>query len=502
VRAVRQIRGHLLNPLASALWAVAWRDWLTLRRDPRVAILTTIVTLLVPLAVYTNAREIVQLRSRAETIQGDLVVQRKARSETLTGRNVEPLLRIVREPSRGFMLVSGLERELPLYWDVGAAGLRVGPPAEGYSSRATYPNLDLEFIVRIVIGLFALLLGVDTLGRERQRRTLGGLLSQPVAVRTIIFGKCIANVALLALVAIWIAALSWSAIEFSADSERVPLRMIGALTAVSIGYLSTCFLIGFASSGMIADYHKAQTAALGVWLLVSIVSVPLVGSLAAALIPQRPRADFEGELDRAFTATTLEAERRLGIEMLGKIGRPDWWVLEKDPETHKRVVQALEPLWQEYAAAWTRDMVTREAHWQGVEAQQARLVRAVSSLAPGLLFRRLAAAACGTGDDIASTWHAAVVNYQTTLYETLVADRARLSLRVPDDGGFAMTALQRRPDLSRADVPHFVPPPAGRQVLPVIDLVVIAGQILILLGVTLFSTRRLRHERSSDRLFG
>jgi hypothetical protein len=222
---------------------------------------------------------------------------------------------------------------------------------------------------------------------------------------------------------------------------------------------------------------------------VNVVSLPLAASVSRAVGGQRPRSDFEGELQRAYEATARESERRLGREFLEHAGRSDWWEIEKQPETRARVAAALEPVWREYAAQWGSDLIAREAYWESGSRRQDETVAWLSALSPGLAFRRLSSDVSGTGAVNAFSWHEAVVTYQAGLYNTLFGDRSRLTLQVPTDSSYALMTFQRRSDPTLAELPVYSAPRQTRARLFSWDFLVLPAQcaVLLVMAVVLFA---------------
>lgn len=440
--------------------AVARREWSLLRKDPKPRVVLGVVTLLIPLSVYANAREFDALAARAR----DLHVQRSADTESrkgvLIGRDMEPSLRVVRDPVIGFTLANGHDRHLPLYWDVGPAGLRYGPPAGAYSAGPSGPRVDVEYVVRVVLGLFALLLGLEAIGGERQNKTLRPLFAQPISTASVIIGKSVANAAVLIAMAVWTVALGHATVVIYAKAAAIPFPVVTGLTLLACAYLMFCFFLGLACSSLGSTIPRAQTAALSLWLLQSVVSVPLVGSLVDALAHPRTRADFEGELQRAYDITNREASKKLGSELLARVHGHDLLEVEKDPREQKRMVRELEPMWNEYAQRWAEDMIGRESQWNAHRQQQDTTLARMSTISAGLLFNRLAGDIVGTGQNSASLWQQAAMQYQSRLYEPLVVGRAKLILHVPVDETYVIFNLPRRNQLRVSEIPTLERPGA------------------------------------------
>ena len=470
--------------------ALARREWLLLLKDPKPRLLLLVVTLLVPLSVYASVRELRELAKRTQDVQRSVEIE--SRKEAVTGGDIEPALRVIRQPTIGTTFATGSHAHLPLYWDIGAAGLRYGPPAGSYSAGPSGPRIDLEYLIRVVVGLFALLLGLDSIGGERQNDTLRPLLSQPVSTAAIILGKCAANGALLGSVMLWTVTLGYATIAMSAPPAKVPFGMIAGFAILSWTYLMFCFGLGLACSSVGASIPGAQIVAISLWLLQSAVSAPLIASAIETLTPLRTRADFEAELQRVYSRTSREMSITLGSELLARTGRSDWWKFEDEPNEHARINRELDPLWSEFAQRWAEHMIDREAQWNRSRQRQDEAVAWASTLSAGLLFNRLAGDLVGTGGRSANLWHQAVVRHQSRVLEPLVAKRPRLLLRVPEGETRQIYTLVRDKPLLVTEVPPFEPPTRPVSEVGRADVVRLVGQVCVVAVLASFGIARLR----------
>lgn len=468
-------------------WAIAKREWLLQVRDPKLPLFAILIVLLLPLSVYVNTREYGTQRRRATELQNRVMEDARIRGGKLTGRDIEPALRVVRVPSQGFVFVRGIQAELPAYWDVGPAGVRAGPPADGYLTPAGQANLDVEFMIRMILGLYPLLLGIESLALERERKTLQALMAHPVSNLTILGGKLLAAVAILGLTSLGLGLLLTLWIRPVESLAELGHSTIPSLCFGAFWYLLSCYLLGLALSHVGGGFQRTLTIGLGTWLFLNVVSLPLAGSVSGAVVGQRPRSDFEGELQRAHDATLRESERRLGTELLERAPRRDWLEMEKDPTIHSRIGVALEPVWREYATHWAMDVIAREAHWYNAAQRQDRLNASISLLSPGLAFHRFASSVSGTSAVNGLGWHEAVVTFQATLYNALFGERSRLTLRVPMSGGYELLTFQRRDDLNVAELPVFRPPVRASGARPAFLVLFSQCVFLLVISAALFA---------------
>ncbi len=181
---------------------VAVREAYDHTRSPLV---WAIVLFAIVLAAFATRVGIAELRARQATYQ-NLVAQR---AEDLTrsggqilGTQIESGLRAVRPPEPGSPLVVGLGASMPQFWDFGPAGVRSGQP---YLAGDGFVDVDLEFIVRVVLGLLAVLLAIESIAGERANGALLALLGQPVGSSVVLAGKLVGAAAMLfaAVALVW-----------------------------------------------------------------------------------------------------------------------------------------------------------------------------------------------------------------------------------------------------------------------------------------------------------
>lgn len=132
----------------------------------------------------------------------------------------------------------------------------------------------------LLVPLMGLTAGVQSIARERDRRTLGYLLAQPVARTEVLLGKWLGTagalgVAVAAATAVMVFAAWWLylPLPFSVLLLTGVLAWLLALATLSIG-----LIVGAKASGLAAG----QGALLGVWLLLVVLAD--LGVMGAVLL--------------------------------------------------------------------------------------------------------------------------------------------------------------------------------------------------------------------------
>ena len=151
--------------------------------------------------------------------------------------------------------------------------------------------LDLEFIVRMVLSLFALLFTFDAVSGERERGTLKMALANNVSRARMIFGKAIGGYVSMMLpllipllLGLVILSVYPGVVLTTGDWQR-----IGLIFILFLLYLSVFFALGLFVSSLTARASTSFFALLTLWVALVMV-VPDLSALAAAQIRPVPDA--------------------------------------------------------------------------------------------------------------------------------------------------------------------------------------------------------------------
>jgi ABC-2 type transport system permease protein len=174
--------------------------------------------------------------------------------------------------------------------------------------------------------LIGLILGFDTINRERNEGTLSKLLSQPIYRDAVINGKFLAGVAMITIMMVSIVLVI----------TGLGLRMVGVVPGVeeifriliylviSIVYVSFWLGVAILFSIIFRSIATSALAALAVWIFFSFF-VSLGASVAAdALIPDAGESGTEAEIrhDKIQKAFTLVSPMQLYTEGTATIINP------------------------------------------------------------------------------------------------------------------------------------------------------------------------------------
>lgn len=259
--------------------------------------------LTVILAVLATAAGMADYAQRRESYSNRLEQHRRELEQATVYSFLQPVA--VRPPEPLAILDRGFEGRLGDEVTIDVFTIPVAATGEdrGNPYLASFQGFDLTTIVRVLLGLQALLLTFDAFVGEREKRTLELVLAHGVARPTLVAGKYLgalaASLAALALGALASLAVvvPWGGVELDAQ-ER--LRLVATFAAYG-AYLSLMVLIGLALSLRVRRASQSLAYAILAWLVL-VFLVPSV-AVAAARELRLPAGEAQG------AAVRLERER-------------------------------------------------------------------------------------------------------------------------------------------------------------------------------------------------
>ncbi len=403
-------------------------------KSGRFITLVLVAALLTPIVIFAGARDFA-----ARQLQFDALTQeRSAAAEDhsgrqLLGRYIEPSLRLLRPPNPLSLLVRGFDGGLPAYWDFAPDGVR---PASGDPSSAQTPesgvSLDVEFVIRIVLGLLAISLAADSLAGERESGTLYMLVSQPVRLVEILAARIIGGAVVMALAVLLVttgAAVALGVFAPDLWSSQFRLALIG-FGAVSVVYLLAMYACGLIIGAMAQTAAMSSVVALSAWLLMAVASVPTVDFMARAMAPTgaiewsefRRKAEFDQE--RHLTALDLGA---VLSERAGPLA--DFHTRVASPDD----VAALKLAWDVDAAKTRTVLATYDRETNRPVSHQRAVWTRLTFFSPGSVFFEAMSRLAGTGVPMAERWDALIRDHQSYLNQVLFDDPPMLNYEAPID---------------------------------------------------------------------
>jgi ABC-2 type transport system permease protein len=397
---------------APAPWlTVARRELLDVLVSPKFAWTFGTGALLVLLTFWVGARAWHLEQRRHEAARAADLRQMEGATDWLS---VAPTVGLPPQPLE--MLVAGVA------FDLGRSA-RVEPrgPIDTTGSRygsepvtALLRVLDLEFVFRIVLGLFAVLLGYDAVCGERARGTLRLCFAGDLSRSSFLGGKIAGALAGLALplsVPVGLGALVFrlSGVPMAAlDWGRLALVLFAGFL-----YLATLLALATWISTLTRHPASAFFLALSAWVLLVLIVPRAAVSLAAHQVPVLSRDAVASA--RARLATELWARDRAQLrreidEMLGG---------GHSPEQAQRMMTRINQLVEEQADGRERSIRELERglleRRRAEQARQRRFAFGLARLSPAASFTLAAAELAGTSLALEDELHAQLARYQEEL---------------------------------------------------------------------------------------
>jgi ABC-type transport system involved in multi-copper enzyme maturation permease subunit len=366
----------------------------------------------------------------------------RTRKSGLSGLGLDVGLRVLHAPAIGSTLVRGLESSMPIYWDFSPSGVVSGPTTPSLAQDSEVGSvLDLESLVRTVLGLLALVLGLHMVAGERAAGTLSGLLSQPVHRAAIAIGKILAGALTLgaALVLSSFAAVGSVAIQFPEVRTSNNVQALLGFGVAAFLYLVVLLALGMIIGALTRAYSTALILGISIWVYVAFVGPQLVVFAVRTVAPVASAHQQELERQKVFDARLRNAQVSIG-QRFPELGGREALALDYVPKSNVR--EEIERLWKSEALETRRIVEAIDERLVQGRLRQARLMRWFALASPGSVLLNAATNLADTGRPTLERWERDVRDQQRTLNKLLFDDPPRLILLVP---GGSLSGFNRRP---------------------------------------------------------
>jgi ABC-type transport system involved in multi-copper enzyme maturation permease subunit len=379
----------------------------------------------------------------------------------VTGFSIEPAMRALRPPTPLSVLVRGLETAGATSFDFGPAGIVRGSIDTSLTQDSEVGSLlDVEAVIRLFLGLLAIVLGVETVATDRASGILTALLSEPVQRRVIATAKFVAVLAAASLASALVLVVGAVTIQIDA-ADLISLRFgetLLALQSASVLYLGALGACGMILGSLVRTPTKSLLAALAVWAGLALVVPQLVVFGARVLTPTPVASVIAAQRQTIFAARSLSTRDALGDTYRDVVGPgPLPRVREERPE----VLAAIDRRWTAESHETREILNAIDDRARLATDTQDRLVARLANLSPGALFSEAADGLAGTGRASQSAWREVVDGYEVAMAEQLFDRPPRLVAAVPADRGREIMTIDRRPFPRATDVATLKAPTLG-----------------------------------------
>lgn len=482
------------------IWTIVGRELVDQLTSLRFLIIAVLVVGLTPLAVYVGARDYINrqedysrlVAERQELAAGDAGKLVRGFDSPWTPQNELAVLRALRPPEPLSVLVRGLDGALPEYWDFSPYGILTGPSTLPPQSLGDIlGQLDLEFLMRVVLGLLAILLAFDAVAGEKELGTLRLALSQPISRPAFLTGKLAGGAVtlLVPLVAAFLVALLSAQLLGLDLLAADALFRVALLAAASAGYLLCFYALGLLVSSLTTSQKTSLVVLLVTWVVMVLAVPPLASLIGRAVSPVPPRQTIETEKRTIEDDLRREAEFAMGAVYREITGLPEGWADTRKYQEHKEAIDhRIAPMQVAYLNKRRQRVSELERDAERRMNRQHQMTRAIMALSPGAAFANAAADLAATGDAHRRAWLEAVSRHQSRLDEALFDDPPTITIR---NNGASFTTDRRQPP-SLADLPAFVPPrrdarAAVTRALPALGVLVLYTGLFIAGGFVAFA---------------
>ncbi|MBK9170191.1 MAG: DUF3526 domain-containing protein [Bryobacterales bacterium] len=288
-------------------------EWRLLRADRTLHLVAALLAILVAYGVYNGSAWVRfqsnALDSAAGEEAGRLAAMKTAIADVEAGRSNPPAFADPRSPSAAgrslgtrwasmpptplAALAIGQSDLYPYYFRVStqsrlsfAQNDEIEHPVHLLSGR-----FDLAFVVLFLYPLVILGLSYNMISAEKESGTLAVTLSQPIALRTLAFGKILTRFLLVALlgVALPAAGVLLSGADLSAEGAGMRLLL---WIAVVVAYGAFWFAVAALVNAAGASSPANAIALAGLWLLFVVLTPAIVNGGAKLLHPVPSRVEM------------------------------------------------------------------------------------------------------------------------------------------------------------------------------------------------------------------
>jgi hypothetical protein len=375
----------------------------------------------------------------------------------------EVALRVIREPQVMSVLVAGLDLHSAPYWDMGPEGSSVGREAAGERLLSTNGvEFDLEFGLRVLVGLLAVVVGATSMFAARYRHTAKTVICLPIHPSAFVVGGLVGGWVAVGLAALAVVGSSTGVLlALGPDLLTTQLlKVVAAIWCVATIYGAALQGLGAAIALIARRTASVIASATSLWLVLSLIGSVGLGALVWAAHPVTSRALFELQRNAFYT----EAVQRIAIDAgllinanLGAVSSAD---LKDLSPTLRR---AIDDHWDRALPVLRTRLGDLEHAFRRSESTQEAWASRLATPLSGPVFRRAVMELTGVGRAAADRWAIGVADYQSRLNAELFDRRRRLFVQVSSGRGSGYIELfrDRGPRPTRQDLPQFVPPVAS-----------------------------------------
>ncbi len=219
---------------------------------------------------------------------------------------------IRKKPLAAQLFVEGAEKDLPNTFRADVFTIQY-PEVESRTNFLfpAFADIDWAFIIAIIMSFVAVIMTFDALSGEKQRGTLGLMMSNAVSRDSVLIGKYISGLLTLILPLFAGFLLNMIIVGFGGvplSGQSFELKIL-AFLIMAVVYLSVFVLLGLLVSSLLSRSSSSIIAILFIWVILTVL-VPAFGRIAAEKSVQIPtRTDMNRQFEILRMEMLMNSER-------------------------------------------------------------------------------------------------------------------------------------------------------------------------------------------------
>ncbi len=427
------------------LWTIIKKEMLA-----NVTSLRFVLTLLLVTIVFTISGLVFVDRYESETRDFSEVCKKNQSGLEEIAGNLSSVPNYVqtirRQPKISQICCEGFEKSLPNTFKM--SGFSVQLPEIVSRTNFLFPrfaDIDWTFIISLILSFVALLMTFDSLSAEKERGTLGVIMSNPVPRNRLILGKYISGMLTLMIplfigLLLCLIILNVSGLAIVSGGQWLNILVF---VGISMLYLSVFVLLGMVVSSRSAKSSSSIVLLLFIWVTV-VVIIPSAGRIVAEKLVKVPtRSDVERQIKEAGDEIWHNCDRygKNAGSWGGSDLKADWI----NPPARARLFNAL---------ADSRNRINDEYINKVIE--QISLGRNVTRVSPTVVYQCATETIAGTGVARFQRLHSQLKRYRETLEDYVMS----MDKNDPDsyhlwaEGGQHQILLSQKP-VNENSIPRF-----------------------------------------------
>ena len=167
-----------------------------------------------------------------------------------------------------------------------------------------FGELTMASVLHMLVPLLIFVIAGVSVAREREQGTLALLLSQAVSWSSLLRGKAIGGLLVVAGLVVpgAVVVLAWLAVRVQLEWTADLVTRAGLLTAGHVMFFVVCGGLAVFVSAMHSTSRGALVTLTSLWLLLWIITPRVLPSVATMLYPVPSRAAFDAEVERRVRA--------------------------------------------------------------------------------------------------------------------------------------------------------------------------------------------------------